>query len=324
MFTRLSINPLVILVLGIATFFVYIPAQAGILDKVARIDSIIVNHDDSTILISGDNFAGFRHKRKNDSNNISVSLNGQQLGIIEGADSLIKAELPDLVDGTYRVEVAQSQPFAWSGSAYVTILRVRTGPQGERGPAGADGTPGPMGPPGLPGEMGPPGPAGASDSGAVGNIQASVLTPEQFATAVGDADAFDPVINKWVLADGRDITGSKLAELSGETLVPDLRGMFLRGLNVGRADGLQDPDGTNRRSGDLQEDQFQGHGHIHEVGSNGNAYSYGTFQGVYGTNYYAGPTRVLRPSTLDPYGDAKYGTETRPKNVAVYYYIKIN
>ena len=42
--------------------------------------------------------------------------------------------------------------------------------------------------------------------------------------------------DKWCLADGRDVTGSAYAALTGQNNVPDLRGAFLRmaGQNAGR------------------------------------------------------------------------------------------
>jgi hypothetical protein len=62
----------------------------------------------------------------------------------------------------------------------------------------------------------------AGDLWQVGSIQQSLLTEAQWATALG-ADA-----TRWVLADGRDVSGSRWATLTGQTRVPDLRGAFLR------------------------------------------------------------------------------------------------
>ncbi len=73
----------------------------------------------------------------------------------------------------------------------------------------------------------------------IGTIVPSMLYPSQFAKAVGDLDR---TTSHWVLADGqKDITTSQYGQLSNKTKTPDLRGMFLRGVNEGRDDGEQDP-----------------------------------------------------------------------------------
>jgi len=56
----------------------------------------------------------------------------------------------------------------------------------------------------------------------VGDIKQSILTEPQFKTMLG-AEADD-----WCLADGRDVTGSTYATLTGQNTIPDLRGAFLR------------------------------------------------------------------------------------------------
>jgi len=56
----------------------------------------------------------------------------------------------------------------------------------------------------------------------VGSIQQSLLTESQWVSALG-ADS-----SKWVLADGRDVSGSRWATLTGQTRIPDLRGGFIR------------------------------------------------------------------------------------------------
>jgi|GEM_PF-3666774 len=207
-----------------------------------------------------------------------------------------------------------------------------TGPLGPEGPAGPPGLPGPQGPPGITGEPGPAGPTGATGPQGpagndafvpVGTVAASLIGPEQFAEAVEDPINFDPTISKWSLADGRMVLGSKYSVLTGQLALPDLRGMFLRGLNLARNDGLEDPDGASRTAGDTQMDMFQGHGHKHEMGNSNANYPPGTFDGVYGTGVFL-QNRIREPATIERFGEARFGLETRPKNVAVYYYIKIN
>jgi len=69
-------------------------------------------------------------------------------------------------------------------------------------------------------------------------------------------------------------------------------------------------------------DTFQGHGHKHEQGV-GPDNPEGTFKGVNGNNIY-GPNRIFDPTELGKYGTPRLGSETRPKNAAVYYYIRVN
>ena len=59
--------------------------------------------------------------------------------------------------------------------------------------------------------------------GIVGTIEQSMLTAAQFTAAAG------PDGPNWVLADGRNVAGSRYAQITGSNTVPDLRGAFLRG-----------------------------------------------------------------------------------------------
>ena len=61
-----------------------------------------------------------------------------------------------------------------------------------------------------------------SDIFVVGDVKQSILTDVEFANLMGANGA------KWVLADGRAVTGSMYETLTGNTHVPDLRGTFLR------------------------------------------------------------------------------------------------
>ena len=69
--------------------------------------------------------------------------------------------------------------------------------------------------------------AQAAQSGGfnIGSIQQSTLSEAQFKTTqMGLAESA-----KWCLADGRDVTGSGYATVTGRTHVPDLRGAFIQG-----------------------------------------------------------------------------------------------
>jgi hypothetical protein len=144
----------------------------------------------------------------------------------------------------------------------------------------------------------------------VGSVVASMLTPDQMAEAFG---------RTWLPADGRSIgTGSAYARLTGKTHLPDMRGVFPRGLN--QFDGAQPARDPNERDPDTrvvasyQADMQNSHSHKIGFGtSDVGAYKDGFVLMVKGgrmpsfllndpyTNYSA-------PST-DPAG----GLETRPK-----------
>ena len=169
----------------------------------------------------------------------------------------------------------------------------------------------------------------------IGTIIASMLEFEKFQNISGNA---------WKPADGRKVSAkSKYATLTGNTTLPDLRGMFLRGLNQfdpvkgPRLDKYKDPDGSRRKTGKPQEDAtslpknkenpFKGnavsagdHSHIYfkarreggRTGSNERASSEGSSTGSSGSHSHT----VL----ITAGGDS----ETRPVNIAVVYYIKID
>jgi len=155
----------------------------------------------------------------------------------------------------------------------------------------------------------------------IGTIVSSMLKPTEFAKAVGDLDR---ETIEWVLADEqKDITNSLYGQLSGRTNTPDLRGMFLRGMNVEGVGG--DPE-KKRTVGDYQPDALQKHGHKTDalklwrhISANTSELGY-TSTG--GADY--GPASVMNVTDLDLKPPVRKADETRPKNVAVYFYIKIN
>ena len=105
---------------------------------------------------------------------------------------------------------------------------------------------------------------------------------------------------------------------------PDLRGKFLRGLNAIYAPGqppfnnwdtIGDPDGAKRTVTDYQSDLVKTHSH-----------TYNHFD-----NHIIKDASDDKDHRLFSLGDsadvqtADYGgSETRPRNIAVYYYVKIN
>jgi hypothetical protein len=88
-------------------------------------------------------------------------------------------------------------------------------------------------------------------------------------------------------------------------------------MNAQRSDGNQDPD-SQRTVGDLQQDAVQEHKHETSA-ANLPAYGDPTTDLGYTSTGDAHAPRA----TVTNVKDAKAATETRPKNVAVYYYIKV-
>jgi hypothetical protein len=163
------------------------------------------------------------------------------------------------------------------------------------------------------------------DFAPIGTIVSSVLNPVSFAEAIGEIEGAGVRERKWVLADGRDVTDSQYARTTHKGSIPDLRGLFLRGVDSqeSRLPGQIEDYATARpkvpftgiakeAGGELKFNQF-----------------------LYGADNYNVPGgSVQRPYPnpidfkwnhahqveIDGGGDA----ETRPRNAAVYYYVKIN
>jgi len=160
----------------------------------------------------------------------------------------------------------------------------------------------------------------------VGTIVASYLRPSQFAEAVGEIEG-DALANRtWILSDGREVVGTKFSVLTGGKPVPNLVGMFLRGL----------PSKGPREPGDVE--------------SYSTALPKNPFAGLTSTDLPLTLPSAANPSGVDRYnaGGSNYPVitagkqqqvpahfhtvvintggdeETRPNNVAVFYYIKIN
>jgi len=167
----------------------------------------------------------------------------------------------------------------------------------------------------------------------------------------------------WLLCDGSEVNRTDYANLFAAIKVawgagdltetfnlPDLRGMFLRGVNNGRTDGFKDPDVNSRTPngsgnkdavGSTQGDEFKSH--YHPMGATTGAHSHTVKQGttaikwgdsggnsaVYidsggGAGSYGGS--ITAAATDDSKHthtiDASGGTESRAKNAYVNYIIK--
>lgn len=132
----------------------------------------------------------------------------------------------------------------------------------------------------------------------VGTIIHSMLTTTQFAAEYG---------TNWVLADGSSVAGSKYAAVTGASVVPDMRGAFLRGKGA-----TYNPDG-DLALGTYSGDKLYSHNHSFPTVDDGA----GT--GFTGVNYGPGPG----PSTTVTVSTAG-GNETSPKSITVNIFIRIN
>ncbi|MFC1476690.1 hypothetical protein ACFL5S_01860, partial [Fibrobacterota bacterium] len=141
----------------------------------------------------------------------------------------------------------------------------------------------------------------------IGTTISSILNPSLFKKSFADPD-------KWVLADGREVsTDSKYYMSTNESRIPDLRGMFLRGMNV---NGKGEDPQQNRKVGSEQQDTFQSHQHKYNT--------YGKTTGNWRGNKSSQYHLAYHIENSVGFVGAEGTTETRPKNVAVYFYIKIN
>jgi hypothetical protein len=150
--------------------------------------------------------------------------------------------------------------------------------------------------------------------------------------------------SKWAPADGRSVPNSKFSTAASQPNVPDLRGMFLRGLNsFDPADEPSPVDNTRRdpdprTRGSYQGDSFKSHNHGGGTGVDTPDHSHGFGGYPYGTNY--GNNNTAMNLNVSPNGfyrrtdgantrhthviNGDGGAETRPKNIALFYYVRIN
>ncbi|VGO12915.1 hypothetical protein PDESU_01469 [Pontiella desulfatans] len=164
---------------------------------------------------------------------------------------------------------------------------------------------------------------------------------------VGSVTAFAGTTNNipdgWLLCDGSELSSSNYPSLYAaigiawgdgsngvgtDFNVPDMRGQFLRGLNQGRSDGKQDPDGGGRSVGSYQVDALQrmtGEFWHRQLRWDSRLSDVGVFDLVYDSSQVGtGTANASSASKLifDSARVARSSSETRPKNVSVNYIIK--
>lgn len=147
-----------------------------------------------------------------------------------------------------------------------------------------------------------------------------------------ESAAINNAKSSYIPCDGRSIVGSLLEKITNEaghthiTNAPDLRGKFLRGLNVMYnvdqplpfdPNQVGDPEGANRVAGTYQSDAFKQHQHNYTHFSNGYIHDMSNDTDQRSCSYGSMVGDVTGFS-----GDSV--NETRPRNISIYYYIKIN
>jgi hypothetical protein len=166
----------------------------------------------------------------------------------------------------------------------------------------------------------------------VGTVIASMLPYKEFQKAADDS---------WKPADGRKVSAeSEYAKFTGSRNLPDMRGMFMRGLNQfdpltgSRQDDYRDREGEGRKAGSFQIDatclpnrsftadalSSGAHTHIYAsaLSQGGKSGSSARASSEIKATASAGPHK--HSVSINGGGDE----ETRPVNITVYYYIKIN
>lgn len=144
-----------------------------------------------------------------------------------------------------------------------------------------------------------------ADNLPIGTVLYSILEPNVFKEVYGH--------EAWVLFDDRDIKDSELSTLTSISKLPDARGVFIRGMNATRSKENGDTNG-DRPIGEYQSDMVGPH--VHTIPNI-------TFQKAPNGNLMGDGAAELYP-VLNLQTAINNGLETRPRNIALYTYIKIN
>jgi hypothetical protein len=176
-------------------------------------------------------------------------------------------------------------------------------------------------------------------SGAVGDVKYSILPPDQFKDANGDC---------WVPLDGRTLASTDALYQQGITMLPNAGGLFLRAQDFAIISGSEywkpknnsdnDPNRTASTAiGSVQNSAFKSHvhtvaddgAHNHSVNrrsnggiQNGDNDLINTDKSIIGTSYssYAGGHN----HTINANSDGGSTSETRPANLNLWVYVRIN
>ncbi len=158
-----------------------------------------------------------------------------------------------------------------------------------------------------------------------------MLTFQQLCTSLNEQNLTD-IQKTYAPCDGRQFEVTSVtpvtayAKLTGKFNTPDLRGLFLRGLNVMETTGAppipypqsyNDPDGASRTVGDFQADEFKEHAHVYQYFTNSIITDMSNDKDQRKCSF--GDTQALETTTA-----GTGAQETRPRNVSIYYYMRIN
>lgn len=142
-------------------------------------------------------------------------------------------------------------------------------------------------------------------------------TPEQLAARgwllcdgrpIPETDRFAPI--RRMMLEARNEYHESVISAGGTIRTPDLRGMFLRGLNDGQTDERRADPEAGRTLGHFQADNFMAHSH--------QINRFDAAQNAYGGPHVSGFGKEPVPESTSIVG----GLETRPKNVAVRFIIR--
>jgi hypothetical protein len=140
----------------------------------------------------------------------------------------------------------------------------------------------------------------------LGDVRYSVLDATHFRAVNGSG---------WILMDGRSINETALCTGQGFCQLPDARGVFIRGMNSGRDPTSGDTAG-DRNLGSSQSDDLREHDHDESTEIIGNC------RGGFGTGGGNGGCRIQDIGIRTT--GSRGGKETRPRNIALYTYIKVD
>jgi len=175
-------------------------------------------------------------------------------------------------------------------------------------------------------------------SGAVGDVKYSILNPTQFILENG---------NCWTPMDGGNMFGSKLATYLSTNTKPNASGLFLRAHEYQEGN---DPDRTtSSQIATVQPDGLGSHGHGHSLSFSGTTNTAGAHTHSYqrvstfmdtndGGSDHSNPNSSTSNQETASSGNHSHtvsgtisgsinsagGSETRPKNLNLYVYIRIN
>lgn len=152
----------------------------------------------------------------------------------------------------------------------------------------------------------------------VGSILHSMLSESQFQSEAGA---------EWVICDGRSATGTRYNAVTGNSTIPDARGLYMRAKNNSRSDGNEDPAGeialgTFQASRNKAHDHgFTDPGHTHSLNMFTGSGGFGGNGPPGGSNLTAG-TATSNTTGITINSDG--GTDGRPNSLVVNVFIKIN